>query len=125
MYGSIFWLKRPRQKAEPLSRFHRRPRQDDAVHLLREQRAHRHGHGDVRLPGAARSDAEHHVVLSSISSMVVALAGSIFGVTCVFASERTAVRAQTFRAAIRWRFLRRHCASATLLPRRRACVHAG
>jgi len=52
-----------RQKAQSLTRFHRRPRQNDAVHLLRQQRAHRHGHGDIGLPRSTRPDTEHHVVL--------------------------------------------------------------
>src|SRR5438552_1366933 len=58
-----FLLQRARQKSQPLTRFHRGARQDDAVYLLGKQRAHGHGYGDVGLPGSAGADAEHHVVL--------------------------------------------------------------
>ena len=58
-----FLLQRSRQESQPLARFHRRPRQNDAVHLLGQQRAHCHGHREIRLPRAPGAGGKHHVVL--------------------------------------------------------------
>src|SRR6266481_5568826 len=55
-------LQRPRQKSQSLPRLHRRPRQNNPVHLLRQQRAHRHRHGQIRFSGAAGANPERHVV---------------------------------------------------------------
>jgi hypothetical protein len=51
------------QEAQALAGLHRRADEDDAVHLLRAQRRHRRGHGEVGLAGARGADAEHHLVL--------------------------------------------------------------
>src|SRR6266487_4565948 len=67
-------LQRPRQKTQSLARFHRRPRQNNAVYLLRQQRAHGHRHRDVCLARAAWTDPKHHVVLLDLFH-VAALAG--------------------------------------------------
>ena len=46
------------QEPEALPRLHRRSCEDDAAHLLAEERADGHGRGQVRLAGAGRPDAE-------------------------------------------------------------------
>ena len=51
------------QKAELLAGLHRRPRQDDAAHLLLQQVRHGLRHGEVGLARAGRTDAEDDVVL--------------------------------------------------------------
>ena len=51
------------QEPQLLARFDRRPRQDDAVDLLRHEERDRLRHRQVRLAGAGRADAEHDVVL--------------------------------------------------------------
>ena len=50
------------QEPETLSRFHRRPGEDDAVRVTRLERLHRQRHGQVRLAGAGGADAEGHDV---------------------------------------------------------------
>ena len=57
-----FFLQRAGKKTQPLARFHRRTRQDDAVHLLRKQRGDRHRDGQIRLSRSAGTDGENHVV---------------------------------------------------------------
>ena len=61
------------QEAELLARFDRRPRQDDAAHLLGEQERDRLRHRQVGLAGAGRADAEHDVVL--LDRVEIACAG--------------------------------------------------
>jgi len=78
MYGSIFCCSVPGEKAEALAGFYRGTRKDNAIDLLGEQRADRHGYGDIGLAGAAGSDAEHHVVLFDFFH-VAALAGVFRG----------------------------------------------
>src|SRR5947209_6737378 len=60
--GVDLLLQRPRQKPQPLACLDRRSRQNDAIHLLGQQRRHGHGHGQVRLARAAGTDGEDHVV---------------------------------------------------------------
>src|SRR6266436_1173742 len=55
-------LQRPRQKSQSLPRLHRRPRQNNPVHLLGQQRAHRHRHRQISLPRPARPNPKRHVV---------------------------------------------------------------
>jgi hypothetical protein len=50
------------QKTEPLARFHRRPRQDDAVDFLALEHLHGVGDGEPGLAGAGRAGAEHQRV---------------------------------------------------------------
>ena len=52
-----------RQEPELLARLDRRPRQDDAAHLLGDEVAHRLRHRQVGLAGAGGPDAEHDVEL--------------------------------------------------------------
>ena len=55
------------QESEPLPRFDRRAGEDDALHLLRLQRADRHRHREPRLPGPGGTDPERdHVVRDRI-----------------------------------------------------------
>src|SRR6266436_5694802 len=55
-------LQRPRQKSQSLPRLHRRPRQNNSVHLLGQQRAHRHRHRQISFPRAPRANPERHIV---------------------------------------------------------------
>ena len=60
--GIDLFLQRARQEAETLARFHRGPRQDDARHLLVDERGNGHGDGEIGLAGAGRAHAEDQVV---------------------------------------------------------------
>src|SRR5208282_4150882 len=51
------------EKAETFARLNRRPRQNDAIDLLVQQRGDCHGYGEVGLASAGGADAKHHVVL--------------------------------------------------------------
>ena len=69
-------MQRARQKAETFAGFHRRTRQDDAVHALGQQRGDRHRHREISLPRASGANAEYHVVLFDgfeIAALVAAL----------------------------------------------------
>ena len=57
-----FFLQIAGQKSQALAGFHRGPRKNDARHALVHQRRDRHGHGEIRLAGARRPDAEHQIV---------------------------------------------------------------
>ena len=50
------------EEAEPLAGLDRRPHQHDLLHLPAAQQAHRPADREVRLAGAGRADADHHVV---------------------------------------------------------------
>ena len=60
--GIDLLLQRSGQESQTLAGFHRGPRQNNAVHLLVQQRGDGHGNRQVRLAGAGRPDAEHHVM---------------------------------------------------------------
>ena len=67
----------PRQESQPLPRFHRRTRQNDAVHTLGQQRRDRHRHRKISLPRTRRADSKHHVVL--LDSLKIAPLVDTFG----------------------------------------------
>src|SRR5229473_2723107 len=98
-------LQRPRQKAQTLARFHRGPRQNNAVYLLRQQRAHGHRHGNVSLAGSARADPKHHVMLLDLFH-VAALAGIFRSDLFLAEGTRAAVLKHPPRGFVR--FLRRY-----------------
>ena len=52
------------QKAQLLSRLHRRPGQNDAVNLLGPESAHRHGHRQVGFAGARGAHAQDHRIVA-------------------------------------------------------------
>src|ERR1700675_243124 len=62
-YGSIFSCNVPGRKPGRSPSLNRRPRQDDAVDLLVQQRRNRHSHGEVGLAGAGGANAKYHVML--------------------------------------------------------------
>ena len=59
--GHDFLVQIAGQKAERLAGLDRGTREDDAVHLLLFERGDGHRHREVRLAGAGRADAEHHL----------------------------------------------------------------
>ena len=60
--GIDLFLQGAGQKAEPLAGLDRGAGEDDARHLLVDQRGNRHGDGEIGFAGPGRADAEYQVV---------------------------------------------------------------
>src|SRR5262249_15149202 len=65
-----------RQEAEPLARFHRRPRQDDAIDFLALEQRDRIGDREPGLAGAGRTDPEHELVALQRADIGILPAGA-------------------------------------------------
>ena len=87
--GINFFLQRAGKKSEAFAGFDGGTRENDAIHLLREQRGDGHGHGEIRFASAAGADGENHVV--GFESFDVALLVRALGDDGLFA-ERARVR---------------------------------
>ena len=57
------------QEAQAFASFHRRARQDDALHAAALERIHRAGHGQKGLAGARRANAEGQVVAQYLAQV--------------------------------------------------------
>src|SRR5207248_2803505 len=56
-----FFLQAARQKSEFLTRFHRRPRENNSRHTLADQRLDRHCYGQISFAGAGGADSKHQI----------------------------------------------------------------